>query len=881
MDKRKIYGLMLLFFVLTLDIQAQMLDGKITDTEGNPVPNAAIYIREITQGIAANTKGEFQIKLKNGNYTLEFSSLGYEKKILPVTVNQPLIVIAVQLNEKVYELEEVIISANKEDLAYAIMRKAISMAPFYLHQVKRYESEIYLKGNLQLDKAPRIIESQSPEIKAIKGSFFLEESHNEVIFTAPDNYEQKVVAMTSSFPKIIRDKFNSMPLQTTNIYNPAALGVSPLAPVAFSYYKFTFEGKSTEGEHIINKIRVEPKKNNPQLISGWIYIINDSWNVQNINISQSVFGITTWFTVNYSEVKPSVFLPVAYDMDVTINLLGFKGELKYYSSIKYKSIELNESQKNILADVRIEIMEDTLKSGENIDISKDTLKKYPVLPKIIKTEKQLKAERELETLYSKENFSNRDAYKMANLMQKATETEESKKKRKSLELSAQSNVNVIVDSLAKVRDSLYWAKIRSSPLQDNEIISYKNKDSMDRKLSDSTKKSLSFGKIMLGDRAKIGEKYWLDYAGLLGSVPEYNFVDGVWLGQKFTFGKNLTKAQSLSISPSVHYVTARKTVNWQLEGRYRYAPLKNGTLILSGGNTTVDFQHDGNSRLLNSLFSLYYAENIVKLFQNEFISIFNKIDVANGLVLGTNISYANRNALENRISYNFLHNEPSPNLPNAQSDSMPMPDNSLTKLAVQLEYTPRYHYRIRNGRKSYAYSNFPTFRLSYAKGISTNDSNSASFDKLELSIRQDVKLNFFDRLNYSVNAGTFLSSKRMYFPDYKHFYSNELFLTENSLTNSFCIQNYSYSTDKRWIQAHLNYTSAYLFIKNLPFLQKYMFDESLHARTLWIPRRNYTEFGYSVGFANMIGAGVFVGFNNGKYNAVGFILSFPILKMTK
>ncbi|MDR1130679.1 MAG: DUF5686 and carboxypeptidase regulatory-like domain-containing protein, partial [Prevotellaceae bacterium] len=197
----KIRGLIsFILIMLTSNVQAQTLKGKITDNEGNPVPGAVVFIREISQGIAAYSNGEFQINLKEGKYTCEFSSLGYEKKSITLVIDKPLQSISVSLKEQVYELEGLVISARREDPAYAVMRKAIAMAPHYLHQLKSYESEIYLKGSLKVNEVAKWIESRVDEVKIMKGSLFLMESHNEVIFTSPDKYDQKVIAMSSSFP---------------------------------------------------------------------------------------------------------------------------------------------------------------------------------------------------------------------------------------------------------------------------------------------------------------------------------------------------------------------------------------------------------------------------------------------------------------------------------------------------------------------------------------------------------------------------------------------------------------------------------------------------------------------------------------------------------
>jgi hypothetical protein len=843
-----------IFLTFISNIQAQTLQGKVADNDGNPIPGAVVFIREISQGILTSDNGEFQVILKEGKYTCEFSSLGYEKRSIIVTIDKPLQSITVNLKEKIFELQGIVISASNEDPAYAIMRKAIAMAPYYMHQVKSYEAEVYLKGSMKLNTVAKWIE-RVDEIKMIKDSLFLMESHNEVLFTSPDKYEQKVIAVSSNFPKDMIDSSSSMTLATASIYAPKLRGmISPLSPDAFTYYRFTLEGKSIEGEHTINKIRVQPKKNNPILLNGWLYIVDDSWNIRNMKMNYTVVGVTENFTINCSEIRPSVFLPAAYSIDdsIHIGLLKLNARVKYYSSIKYGKIEINEKPKNIA--VR----------------TNDTIPQ--------KTKKQQKAAQQLETLMSKDNLSNRDAYKIAGLMRDVMESEEGKKKRESLEISLRNNVHVTIDSLAKSRDSVYWTQIRSLPLQSDEIASYKKQEIKLKQIQadSSSKKSRSpFGKIVFGSRVKLSKNSRFKYGGLLGTTPEYNFVDGLWLGQKLVFEVDFHKKHSLSISPSAHYVTARKTVNWQTVGVFVYSQQRNGRLTVSGGNSTFDFNQVGEgARLVNSLGSLFYARNFMKFFQKQYISVSNRIDVANGLFVTANFGYEKRNALENNTSYSFSRKEPSPNLPNGQSD--PMPDNTLTGMAIQLEYTPRYRYWIRDGRKRYISSKYPTFTFNYEKGVATDNDRSASFDKTEFSIRQEITLNAFNRIEYLANTGTFLSSKRVYFPDFKHYNSNALLFATNSLRNSFCMANYRYSTDKSWVQIHLNYTSSYLFIKNIPFLQKYLFEESLYARTLFIPGANYSELGYSVGSLKIIEAGVFVGFKNRKYESVGFTLSLPL-----
>jgi hypothetical protein len=871
-------GLLLLFFCTTLafDVSAQLVKGKIVDREGAPVPNATVYIHETAQGIMADDQGVFQASLKEGSYTCEFSSLGYERKTLTVVVDKPSVAITVELEQKVYKLREIVVSKKREDPAYAIMRKAISMAPFYLHQVKRYESEIYMKGSGKIEKIPALLriaadEESKKEMKKVVGKLFVVESQSEITFTAPNIYKENIVAFSTTIPTEM-EASNPMDIMTVNIYDPKAFGrISPLSPGAFTYYTFVYEGTTTEGAHLVDKIRVQPKKKNGKLVTGWLYIIEDSWNVYSADLKASEFGVTVHFKANYTEVKPAAFLPIAYDIDMDLSIMGLKAAGRYYASIQYKEVELNEEQTLVR------------KTEEPAPSTEKPQAKKPLTAK--QQKKQQKAQQQLEALAAKEELSTREAYKMAKLMTEAVEPEEKKKERESLEIiQSSSDIKVTVDTLAKSRDSLYWAEIRNLPLRPEEEESYRQKEPFKLK-SDSGRIEVTvsaggsgwLGKTLMGDSRRLGKKCRLTYGGLLGAVPEYNFVDGVWLGQRLSLGITLSKTKSLTIAPAVHYVTARKTVNSQLDVTYHYAPMRGGALTLSGGNTTGDYNRNGSDlRVVNSIASLFFAANPVKFYQKRFVEATNKVDLANGLTFVSFFLYEKRNALENNTSYSFSRRQPSGNIPRGQL--LPMPGNDALRAAIQLDYTPRYYYRVRNGRKVYDHSAYPTFSLQYGKGFPVGSRRSSNFDKIEAGIRQQVKLNLFSTLNYTVNMGKFISTKEIYFPDYRHFDANELYVTAHSLANSFVLlDNYSYSTNKQWVDAHLTYTSDYLLIKHLPFLQNYLFNESLHINTLGIPGRNHSELGYSAGIQDVARVGVFVGWENGRYDAIGFTVSLPLL----
>ena len=877
--------LIMFTFSLFFDgLVAQTLKGKIVDGNERPVSHAAIYIRERMQGIAADDRGEFQTTLPQGDYTLEISSLGFEKRLYNVTVDKDMTTISVQMEPKIYVLPEVTVTNRKEDPAYAIMRKAIARAPYHLRLVKSSRFEAYSKESVKVDRVPKLIgnmriDQTGKRIQDYSNKLYLIEAQKEIAFSAPSTYEVNTIAISSTAPKEIYDGESSGMLATENIYAPRVYGcISPLAPDALTYYNFKFEDISQEGTLWVNKIRVIPKKKNNMLASGWIHIAEDTWHVMHVDLTGAMFGVTQHVKVNYNEVQPSAFLPTSYDINMDINVMGIEVNVKHYSSLRYESVEL-DGDLNAFAGVML--------SGQSVR-SADTLKE-PAVALREPTPKQQKAQIQLEEIAAKETLSNRDAYRLARLMQDAVEPLEHIQSREPLEIKEiPNNIKKSIDSLAKYRDSTYWSVVRDLPLREEEIQSYyrvENEPEIQQSGANQISVSMKMGRggkggYLFGKEIRLGKKAYLSYGGLTGILSEYNFVDGFLLGQRLSFEwRNPANSRNLKFSPAAYYATARRTVNWNTEVLYRYAPMRNGNLRIAGGDITADFNGvSGNSRIINSLASILLAENRMKFYRRQFVEAGNSIDLANGLELHTNLSYERRNSLSNNTSFSFFGDNPFANLPDVLHE--PEPAHSATTASIQLVYTPRYYYRKAGGRKIYVRSAYPTFNIHYRKAIPVfGGDNVASFDLLEAGIRQKINLNMFDNFQYHINAGLFLSSRQVYFSDYKHFPTSQLPVSSHPFDNNFSLLNdYAPSTDREWLQAHISYTSFYLLFKHLPFLQNYLFDEALHLRTLWTNRKEYFELGYSIGFGDIGRAGVFVGSNRLKRLDVGISVSIPLLK---
>lgn len=824
-NMKRIIWLFLLSLVTILSF-AQSFKGTVTDTDGKPVPYAALYLREMKSGLTTDEHGRFQTKLSAGQYTCEVSSLGFISQTFTFQVLNRDYEKDIVLAERTYSLPEVNITKGNEDPAYAVMRKAIARAPYYRTQIKSYTAGTYLKGTGKGTAIPAVLKLSKEVRKDAKewlGKLFVLEQQQIVNFTAPNVWNNKVLANKNSFPEEIGV---DMGITTINLYTPELFGkVSPLNKNAFSYYRFKLDACFVEEGQMINKIRVIPKKDDSRLLEGDLFIVEDLWCISAADVNVRATGLKAKIKITCKEVQSSVFLPVSITTSSTIDIMGFKAEASYLAAIHYR-------------EVKTDIQPET---------STDKTTK-PVTANAVAQPKKHKFEHP------------------TRIGRKDTQ----------------------VDSLADKRDSLYWTTIRSVPLRLEEVQSYQYKEEKialkDLSSGEKSEKKTAVGQvlntIMWGKTFKTSNKNaWLTLPGLSAYIPEYNFVDGFWLGVKLKTGVKLSESSTLRFVPSFYYTTARK--NWIGQGELTldYAPRNRGYLSLSGGLLSADYNSEsGESRLINSMSSSLFGHNHLKLYENTFFTVDHAIEPANGLLFSSSLSWQRRKMLDNHIHKSWFKRDAEPNIPE-NTAFRPMPENDILKASFELEYTPAHYYHMSQGKKVYEASRYPTFALKYDRAFPMSGSRYlTSYHLMQFSAKQKIEFGMFNRLHWSVNAGSFFNAKNLQFPDFKHFASTRILVTERSFDTGFSLlDNYVLSTNTRWAQANVSWYTPYLLLKHLPFLLRKAFDEALHLRSIVIyGGRPYTEIGYSIGFSDMARIGVFAGFDCLKFHSVGVSLSLPL-----
>ena len=174
------------------------------------------------------------------------------------------------------------------------------------------------------------------------------------------------------------------------------------------------------------------------------------------------------------------------------------------------------------------------------------------------------------------------------------------------------------------------------------------------------------------------------------------------------------------------------------------------------------------------------------------------------------------------------------------------PQHNATIVDLTTTLRPWRRYIIRNGEKRYLRSNGPSFSVNYKNALAF--AGDVDYSLLQATIRQDMSLGPRSSLEYFVNGGDFISKKKMYFPDYRHFMGNEFFFQYTYPPDQFrMLQYYRYSTTGWFFQTHATWSSQNFALTRIQALRTTGLSETLQLHYLKVPTiRNYTEVVYGI-----------------------------------
>ncbi|MBI3133945.1 MAG: carboxypeptidase-like regulatory domain-containing protein [Bacteroidetes bacterium] len=601
----KIIRLLLLFLILApLQNFAQSVSGMVKDDEGNPVPYVRVYAINFTNlGGVTNEAGEFFFGCDFGNYDLLAKCVGFEDKVVNVTVStQTPTEVEIILIRKQNELTQVSVSEKKKNVGWEIVQNVINNKKNFAQQYERYSCDVYIKGvetfeekekkekpeETEEDGQPKdIFDEQKKEIQAqIEGDknrlnlveinlvqhVELPNKQKEIrtayqtIGNPTQIYFQSTVNGEFNFYKslIRKDDLHTSPI------------VSPLHPSGILSYKYKLVDIITEGQDTIYKIEIGARDVGSSTMEGHLYIKKHEW--------------------------------VLTKIDVTLH----KGNLKIYDN--FRIIQEYEKQDSIWL-VRKQIFEyDTKYAKETVHGTTTVVySNYLINP-----------------VFPEKFFTN----------ELGTTVEE-----------------------AYDRDSSYWEEVRPIPLTEEELRKKFVQDSLTaiytkKEYLDSVdavfNKITALKVLYFGIEHRNREKKTQWYLSSLVDLWEPVGVGGMRIGPGFDYFKKWENQQWIDISTDITLGFNNFDPRGRVRAYHLYNPKKFGTYTLFGAHE-VD--------MINSYTAYLQSIKRSNFYMNDQLGAWHRIELVNGLFLSTGLRFERRSSLDSMKFNHWLDDELDNDMP--------------------------------------------------------------------------------------------------------------------------------------------------------------------------------------------------------------------------
>ncbi len=819
-----------------ITVQAARIIGTVTDDKGNVLPYASILVKGSTRGVTANNEGKYFLDLSPGTYTLVCQYVGYAREEKKITVGQEGLTVDFRLSLLQLSMADVVVRPGGEDPAYEIIRHAIKKRKDYESPLDSFTCEAYIKTLIKSRKMPKRVFGQKIEEKdkqemgvdsAGKGILYLSESLTKLSYKKrPENIKLEVLSGRESggngygfsLPTFINFYNNNVYVLAPQL-NPRGF-ISPIAASALHYYRYKYLGSFFEDGKEINKIQVIPRRKYEPLFSGTIDIVDGDWRIHSLDLrldKQSQLEILDTLSIRqiHAPIGGNVWQVKDQVVYFTFNIMGF----------------------------------DAIGNFLNV------YNNYDVAPR-----------------WRKRWFN---------------------------------NVLMKYDTAANKKTKAYWDSIRPLPLEPEEVTNYTIRDSIYRSTLDSAgsrrnrdsllkrQGHVKFGQVMYSgfSRSNFRQpspfRYSMD--PLLPNIG-YNTVEGINANIHGTLSKSFDQgARVLAFDPHIRYGFHNTRLNaWAAITLYQRSIPGGGeelsstrqTWSLSGGKRVVQFNQDKPiTELVNSLYTLLFRRNYMKIYEQWFGRIAYDIRMDNGLVIKADIAYEDRLPIDNTTDYSLIHYKDRVFTPNYPSEKLTeqFPRHQAVISDIALEYQPGQRFIEFPRRKVAIGSEYPTFSLAYQRGWSGVLGSDVNFDKWQFSLWDDVNFRLKGVLRYRLGIGGFINDRSVFIQDYQHFNGNQTAIA-NQYLNGFQLAPYyaNSTTASFYATGHAEHHFNGLLTNKIPLFRRLNWHLVAGSNAFYVNRdNNYVEvFGGLENIFKIFRVDVIASYLNGHYGQTGVRVGF-------
>ena len=793
---KKIYAVV---FGLFSVIAFGQIKGTVTDTKGEPLAFVSIYIENTYIGTTTNENGKYEL-----NYTgdkkvnVVYQYLGYKTQKNFLTIDKYPYTNDVKLIEENFNLTEIVLTEG-ENPANAVIRNAIKSKKINSAKTDKFEADFYSRGIFRVKDVPEKIMGMKIRVEMNDSGADLDSTGSGIIYQSETVSKIKVEKPNKLKEEILASK------------------------VAGDDNGFSYNtALNTNYDFYENYIDFDVNMVSP--------IADNAFNYYKYKLESTFYDDNNQL-INKIQVTPKrdkepVFEGYIYIVEDSWAIYGVDLDIKGY-----------RMQQPIL---------ETMKLTQNFSYNPNN--KLWV--------KNVQALDFLAGIFSIK-FSGKFTHVFTNYTFK--ESFEPKTFGKEI-VSFAENANKKEDS--------YWTTNRQVPLSEEEVTNYYRKDSIStvrnsQKYMDSIDAKTNKFKIqniLTGYTYKNSfKKSRFNYDGLLniGSIS-FNTVQGYNMNSGFSYTKyNEENGKYTSLSSTFNYGFAEDRL--RVNGRFyhRFNAKNYANISIGGGSSINQFNAaEPISKLVNSVSTLFFTNNFMKLYNKEFVDAMYGQETINGLYISGKIGYENRKPLFNNTDYKLIKSSDS------YSSNDPLQPENFTSTPFEAHhlYKASIGARIRFGQKyitrpdrkiTVSNDDYPVIYLGYQKAFAGSE-DKYNYDFLNATVDFDRKLGNKGDFGLRIKAGKFFNADNISFIDYKHFNGNltHVVLDGNYLNSFGLLPYYSNSTNDAYLETHIEHNFKGYIMNKIPLLNKLQWNLIGGFHQINVSKlKPYQEF--SVGFDNI------------------------------
>ena len=699
--------------------------------------------------------------------------------------------------------------------ADSIMERVRFFAPFYDGLVNDYRANLYVKGEVDIERKNFLLRFLPSMFRLRKGERqYLIENSSDLHYCAPDLYDQKITASTGTVNKLWNADGQLPEYFQLRVYAPTLFDnklISPLSADGPKYYRYLMDSIMGPEHDRSYRIRFMPRQRSYQLVGGYVVVSDRVWSLRQMRFTVRSEYYICHVLVEMGKVgEQDEFLPLQIHLDGQFHFFGNRINNRYLATFDYREVTPHDPGRQLTAQ-----REDPYDLTASYTLRTDT------------------------------NAFRRDtAYMTALRPVPLTPSEQAIYHRHYLRTDTLEQLRL---QQHKKRQGVSWRQVGDVLVESNTV--------------------------------QFSKQDQLRFSPLLNPfMLSYSASKGVSYSHKLRYQSQLPHDRYLYISPYFGYNFKQREFYWRVNGQFDYLPAKRMGIKVEVGNGNRIYSSRILDELKDMPDkNLDFGALQLRYYQDLYGKLRHTWEVVNGVTLEATLA-VHRRTEDRKKRMNALQ-QAGIAIGTIPVEMLGLMDtyNSFAP-GLRVEWTPGLYYYMNGRRKVNLYSHYPTMAIEWERGLKGVVPHSGEYERIEVDVQHHVELRPLHDLYYRLGWGAFTKQQSIYFVDFSNFRRSNLPTGWNDDIGGVfqLLEGQWYNSSRQYLRANFTYEAPFLLMRRMYRFTQHVLNERLYLGLLTVPHlKPYIEVGYGIG-THIFDFGLFASFANWKYQRCGVKFTFEL-----